>query len=461
MRKLGYYLKRLQDVVVLLVAIFLIYINLFWVLLSVVSITIVLYTVSLLFKTLIFTTKGTLEDVVVKNKKENPQKNKSLPLVTILLPLYKERMVVNTLINNIQAQSYPKNMLDVKLLLEKDDAETIKQVRSIKLPSYFETLILNSVPKTKPAALQAGLAKAKGDILVVYDAEDKPEKNQIIKAVIAFLPLEKKIACLQATLRFRSAKGSLLAKFFSAEYSNHFGLYLPFFVKAGLVTPLGGTSNFFRVSVLKKLGGWDPNNVTEDADLGVRLARAGYKVKMLNSVTTEEPNTNLKNWIRQRSRWIKGYFQTWATHTKSPNKLYEDLGLNRFLAFHIVFGLGPIFALVNPIFWFMTAWYFISRPIFIESLFPAPLFYLALICTLGNIVFIVIAMSACMKEREYDKVAWMLFIPVYWALISIGAWYGFYQLLTKPTYWEKTEHGLSLTRLSKAGSPVVTSIYKK
>jgi len=437
------------------------YFKIIWFLILLISVLIFFYAVSLVFKTSVFAIKSSSDEIFIKKEQINQQIISRLPKVTVLLPLYKEETVVSSLIKNIQAQNYPTSKLDIKLLLEKDDVETIKQVQRDILPASFETLILDSVPKTKPAALQAGLIKARGEILVVYDAEDRPAKDQILKAATALQTADKDIACLQSVLRFSNVRESLLAKFFRAEYINHFGLYLPYFVKANLVIPLGGTSNFFRVDVLKELGGWDPNNVTEDADLGVRLARAGYKVKMLNSVTAEEPNTNLKNWIRQRSRWIKGYFQTWVSHTKSLKELYKDLGLHRFLAFHIVFGLGPIFSLVNPIFWFMTAWYFVARPIFIESLFPAPLFYLALICTIGNIAFIVIAMSACMKEKEYEKVIWMLFVPIYWFLISVGAWYGFYQLMTKPTYWEKTEHGLSLTRLSKASSPVVTSTYRK
>lgn len=437
------------------------YFNIIWFLIILVSVFIFFYAISLVFKTSIFAIKGGSDEIKIKREQISQQSRSRLPKVTVLLPLYKEKTVVTNLIRNIQAQTYPTSKLDVKLLLEKDDEKTIEEVYSRKLPPNFEILVLDSVPKTKPAALQAGLAKARGDVLVVYDAEDKPEASQIMKAAIAFRSVGEDVACLQSTLRLRDVKASILAKFFSAEYSNHYGLYLPFFVKAGLVTPLGGTSNFFRVNVLRKLGGWDPNNVTEDADLGVRLARAGYKVKMINSITSEEPNTKLWNWIRQRSRWIKGYLQTWIDHSTSLAQLYSDLGFPKFIAFHIVFGLGPLFALVNPIFWFMTAWYFVARPIFIESLFPAPLFYLALVCTLGNIAFIVIQMSACMKERQYDKVVWMLLVPAYWVLISIGAWYGFYQLLTRPSYWEKTEHGLQLTRLRKPSTTVVTSMYRK
>ena len=196
--------------------------------------------------------------------------------------------------------------------------------------------------------------------------------------------------------------------------------------------------------------------MTEDADLGVRISRVGFQIRMLNSSTSEEANTKLKNWLRQRSRWMKGYFQTWLSHMRSPYALYKDLGLFRFVTFQIIFGLGPVFNLINPIFWFMTAYYFISRPVFIESLYPAPLFYLALVCTIGNIVFVAIHMTACIKAKDYDGVPLMLLIPAYWLLISVAAWYGFLQLLTRPYYWEKTQHGLALRK-----SPAYTSAVRK
>ena len=251
----------------------------------------------------------------------------SLPVYTILVPMYKEPEVAQKIIRAVTDLDYPQDKLDVKLLLEEDDPETRAKIDAVKdqLPSCIEIIVCPKVPKgqpkTKPRACNWGLDKARGEYLVIFDAEDRPETDQLKKAVVAFRSLEaankKHVVCLQAKLNYFNARQNLLTKCFTLEYTTWFDLFLPGLHAFRIPIPLGGTSNHFRTDMLKKLGGWDPFNVTEDCDLGIRLARHGYATEILDSTTWEEANSQVGNWIRQRSRWIKGYFQTHLVHTRS------------------------------------------------------------------------------------------------------------------------------------------------
>ncbi|MFH0938886.1 MAG: glycosyltransferase [Planctomycetota bacterium] len=262
----------------------------------------------------------------VKSSEVKALQDHDLPIFTILAPMYKEPEVAQKIVQTITHLDYPLDKLDVKLLLEADDAETRAKIDEVResLPSCVEVIIVPTVPKgqprTKPRACNWGLENAHGEYLVIFDAEDQPETDQLKKAVITFRKLEsagkKHVACLQAKLNYFNAQQNTLTRFFTLEYTNWFDLFLPGLHAARTIIPLGGTSNHFRVSILKQVGGWDPFNVTEDCDLGIRLMRQGYTTEILDSTTWEEATSQTLNWIRQRSRWVKGYFQTHLVHTR-------------------------------------------------------------------------------------------------------------------------------------------------
>lgn len=243
----------------------------------------------------------------------------ALPTYTILVPLYKEANVVGGIVRALGALGYPPEKLDVKLLIEEDDAETAAACTAAQLPSYCEVVTVpQGTPRTKPRACNVGLASAKGEYLVIYDAEDRPEPDQLRKAVAAFARLPGHAACLQCKLNYYNADQNVLTRFFTLEYTVWFDLFLPGLHAVKAPIPLGGTSNHFRIEALRRLSGWDPFNVTEDCDLGIRLARQGYRTMVLDSTTWEEANSRLWNWIRQRSRWVKGYVQTHWVYTREP-----------------------------------------------------------------------------------------------------------------------------------------------
>lgn len=367
-----------------------------------------------------------------------------LPTYTILIPLYREAEVLDRLVCGLEQLDYPPAKLDIQLLLEEDDTETIRAAKDMQLPAQFRCVVVpEGLPKHKPRACNYGLGLSRGELLVIYDAEDRPEPDQLRKAAAGFRGAPDDVVCLQARLNYYNQRQNLLTRWFTQEYSVWFDLFLPGLTASSAPIPLGGTSNHFRTSVLRALLGWDPFNVTEDCDLGVRLHAHGYRTLMLASTTWEEANCALLNWIRQRSRWVKGYIQTYLVHMRRPLGLLRSLGFRGFWGFQMTVGGSVLCFLLNPVYWLMTALWFLTHSAAISAMFPPLVYGLGLACCfLGNFVFVYLAVAGCMQRGYYDLVKHALLTPIYWLLMSIGAYKGFLQLLTRPHYWEKTQHGL-------------------
>lgn len=367
-----------------------------------------------------------------------------LPVYTLLIPLYREAAVLPNLVGAIKRLDYPIEHLDVKLLLEEDDVETIAAARVMRLPASFELVIVpDGKPKGKPRACNAGLARARGDFVTIYDAEDLPEPDQLKRVVAAFHRSPAKIACVQCKLNYYNQRQNLLTRWFTSEYSMWFDLTLPGLTALGAPIPLGGTSNHFPTALLREFGGWDPYNVTEDADLGIRLFRRGYRTMVIDSTTWEEANSHLPNWIRQRSRWIKGYVQTWLVQMRQPVRLWRQIGWRDFLSFQAIVGGGFFLLLANPFFWGLAVIWYLTEPSAIEALFPQPLFLAASISFfIGNFVFVYTCALGALRRGYFSLVKYTLLLPLYWALMSVAAWKGALQLIYRPSYWEKTTHGL-------------------
>lgn len=374
-----------------------------------------------------------------------------LPIYTILCPLYKEAHVIPQFVSAISKLEWPKSKLDVMLLLEEDDKETIKAIKNMSLPSYVRSVIVpHSQPKTKPKACNYGLSFAKGEYLVIFDAEDMPDPLQLKKAYAAFRQVPKNVLCLQAKLNYYNPHQNLLTRFFTAEYSLWFDVTLTGFQSINTTIPLGGTSNHFRTKDLIRLQGWDPFNVTEDADLGMRLFKDGYRTAIIDSVTLEEANSKWGNWLRQRSRWIKGYMQTYLIHNRNIAQFTKEKGVHALL-FHLIIGGKIAFILINPLLWVATIAYFTLYAFVgpaIESLYPSVVFYMAVISLVfGNFLFMYYYMIGCLKREQYSIIKFTFLVPFYWIMISIAGFIALYQLFFKPHYWEKTVHGLHLKKV--------------
>ncbi|WP_423920665.1 glycosyltransferase [Frigoribacterium sp. 2-23] len=382
-----------------------------------------------------------------------------LPVYTVLVPVFREANIVAQLIDNLGDLDYPVHLLEVLILIEEEDDETRAAIESASPPAHFHVVTVpRGHPQTKPRACNVGLSLATGDFVVIYDAEDTPDPDQLKKALIAFERGGPETVCVQAALNYFNAGENALTRMFTLEYSYWFDYMLAGLDYSNLPIPLGGTSNHFRTSALVELGGWDPYNVTEDADLGIRASAIGYRVGVINSTTMEEANTSIPNFIRQRSRWIKGYMQTTLVHARRPVALIREIGPVRFAAFALLIGGTPaIFLGVIP-FYLLSAVTLLVPASVLAQVFPPWLLWICLFNFLvGNSVMVYLTMMGPFKRGTFNLIVWALLNPVYWVLHSIAAYKGLWQLLTRPHYWEKTEHGLTQHPQGGEGAPVASA----
>jgi cellulose synthase/poly-beta-1,6-N-acetylglucosamine synthase-like glycosyltransferase len=371
--------------------------------------------------------------------------DEDLPVYTVLVPAYREPEIIGAVVASMSGLDYPADRLEVLLLLEEDDTETIAVAReACEGTPVRVVLVPPGEPRTKPKACNYGLMLATGEFVTIYDAEDHPEPLQLRKAVLAFRRAGERVACLQARLSYHNADQNLITRWFTIEYDTWFRWLLPGLVATGAPIPLGGTSNHIRGDVLREVGGWDPYNVTEDADLGLRLARYGWQVAVLGSTTYEEANSDFVNWVKQRSRWYKGYFQTFLVHSRQPVRTYRELGFKGTLGFVLFVGGTPLLAMLNPIFWGMSALWWLDRPGFITRLFPAELYYIGMACwIIGGLGLLYSGVANARASGKPHLARSALLVPLYWAMMSLAAIKAFVQLVLQPSYWEKTTHGLS------------------
>ncbi len=368
-----------------------------------------------------------------------------LPSYTVLVPAYNEPEVVGDLIANLEALEYPKDKLQILLLLEADDEVTIAAAEQVSQSDSVTVLLVPEAdPRTKPKACNYGLHFATGELVTIYDAEDKPDPLQLRRVAHIFAESGDDVVCVQAKLSFHNPTDNVLTRWFTADYGIWFGYLLPGIMVSRAPIPLGGTSNHFRRSIIADIGGWDPFNVTEDADLGVRIASYGYRTAVVDSTTLEEANLDAINWVRQRSRWYKGYMQSWLVHVRHPRRLIRTIGAVSFYRFTLLLAGTPLIACVNMLFWLMLIIWITGQPGFVPGLFWGPTYYLALISLLfGNVSVIYMNIIAVREDDHSELLGAVLMVPAYWVMMSIAALKGMWQLIRNPSYWEKTFHGLS------------------
>ncbi|SEW00204.1 Glycosyltransferase, catalytic subunit of cellulose synthase and poly-beta-1,6-N-acetylglucosamine synthase [Cognatiyoonia koreensis] len=366
-----------------------------------------------------------------------------LPTITLLVPLYKERDITAHLIRRLDALDYPRSLLDVCLVLEANDTTTRQAIDAVALPSWMRPIAVpEGTLKTKPRALNYAMTFAHGSIIGVYDAEDAPAPDQLRTVANHFANATHDVACLQGTLDYYNPTANWLTRCFTLEYASWFRVILPGFAKLGLVVPLGGTTLFFRRTVLEKLGGWDAHNVTEDADLGVRLARRGYRTEFMASVTEEEANGRMWPWVKQRSRWLKGYAITYAVHMRDPFALWRDLGAWRFFGVQLLF-LGTLlqFALAPVVwsFWLMP----LGIPHPLQAVVPpAVIWGLAGAFIAAGLINLAIYIIGARRAGKPRLAFWAPTLQLYFSLAVAAVYKGLVELTWKPFYWDKTTHGV-------------------
>ncbi|MDP9837870.1 cellulose synthase/poly-beta-1,6-N-acetylglucosamine synthase-like glycosyltransferase [Neorhizobium huautlense] len=369
----------------------------------------------------------------------------NLPTYTILIALYREADVAGQLVRSLERIDWPHSLLDIKLVCEGDDQETIAALEALSLKPHFEIVrVPPCAPRTKPKALTYALCAARGEFLAVYDAEDRPHPLQLREALQRFRAGPQRLACLQAPLVISNARNSIFSALFALEYSALFRGLLPMIADYRLPLPLGGTSNHFRTSVLQQVGGWDPFNVTEDADLGLRLYRHGYHAATLRRQTLEDAPTSLNVWLGQRTRWYKGWMQTWLVTVRHPATHIRDMGLRGAFVFHLMIGGMLISALLHPLLFVLLGWGIyicLTEPFPARALLDQPLIAIDAVNILGSYILFVRLGLRSMTEHERQRVGrrWMA-IPVYWMMTSLAAWSAANELRTKPFFWNKTPH---------------------
>ena len=429
------------------------------------TLNIILLVVSLLFLVILFgqiylvlngVKDGKHHEIGLQDIQYDDINEDTLPIYTILVPMYRESEVIKYLVQRIEKLDYPKWKLDVRLLLEQDDKETIKTIKDMKLPEYYVMVIVpNSRPKTKPKACNYGMINAKGSLIVIYDAEDRPESKQLKMCVCAFEKLPEEYICIQGKLNFFNATENWLTKQFTIEYTALFESKLPHLMKINTPIPLGGTSNHFKKDMLEKIMLWDPYNVTEDADLGIRIFRLGYKTGIVDSITWEEANCKLHNWIRQRSRWMKGYMQTWLINMRHPIKLLKEIGLRNFVLLQAMLLERGFIGLMLPVIYIVLIAYILNLFGVIEQVFSNAVVITTLVdylvlSIIYKLVDIKVVKNVITNKKE--RVSKYLdnsilrssfYSCFYWSLYTIAGNKALWQLISRPFYWEKTVHGLT------------------
>ena len=385
---------------------------------------------------LVFMQEPVDEDALPQEWREEAQTFDG-PIYTILVPLFREAHMLPGLVGHLRALEWPHDRLDIKIILEEVDDETIAAAQALELEEMFEIIIVPDYqPRTKAKACNYALASARGEFVTIYDAEDQPRPDQLRRAWHIFREAPRELACLQAILVFTNSDKSWLAKQFTIEYMLQFMFFLPFIVKKRLPVFLGGSSNHFRADVLRELHGWDAYNVTEDAEIGLRLARCGYHCGMLPSLTYEEAAAHWDNWLHQRSRWIKGWLQTWLVAMRSPGLLLREIGLRDFIFLQLLVPayILALFAHLIVLSFLLVGLFFIPD--------QAGMVFLFVVLTYAAIGLM--AQMACrharmISGREFSRQCWLM--PFYWLLMGFAACRAIFYLFKDPFHWDKTDHG--------------------
>jgi len=372
-----------------------------------------------------------------------------LPMYSVFIPLRDEAEVIDQIISAITSIDYPPDKLDVVITVEQYDIATKEALAAVAIPANWRVLELpDTTPKTKPKAMNCAFLQAKGEYLVIFDAEIIPEPTQLKKAIVMFRR-HKEYAALQPRLDHYNTNQNLITRLFTMEFTFHYDLFLPGLVKLGLPVPLSGHSTHFRIGALRRAGAWDPYNVAEDCEIGMRLFRLGYRAGFLDSVSLEEAASTVRSWIAQRTRWMKGFIQTSIVHLRYPRQTLRQMGgWRNFLVFLLLVPGTVLINVLNLIMWGALVTWLIWHPAIIKEMYPMGVLYLAnLVALVGGFLFVYLNTIALYRRGKFSLVRYWFFIPVYWILLAYATVRASKQIITAPHLWEKTTHG---THINKA-----------
>jgi cellulose synthase/poly-beta-1,6-N-acetylglucosamine synthase-like glycosyltransferase len=366
-----------------------------------------------------------------------------LPVITVLIPLYKEREIIPQLFRRISEFDYPVEKLDIIFILESTDQETISAFLTAQPPAHFKALLSpNVTPKTKPKALNVAFTKSKGEILVIFDAEILPDVDQLKKAYITFKQ-HPEAKYLHGRMNVYNADFNWITHLYDAEFAYFYDYYLPGIVRMGVPIPLSGHSTYFRREVIEKVGGWDSYNIAEDCDIGIRIYRHGFKSgMMLDSFSWEQSTTTIPRWLRQRTRWEQGFIQTSLVHLRFPLLLKTELGSWRNFFWFLYLVPGNVILNILHIFhWGLFFLWIFTHAAFIEFLFPLSTIYFSMLTFIGgNYVLLMFHMLGLYSRRHYTGVKYALGSLVYWIMLGLATFRAAILFFFRPFSWDKTPH---------------------
>lgn len=414
------------------------------------------YFVLMVFKLWVVIRSFSYEFIDFTEDEINAIEDEELPIYTIIVPVKYESEVMNQVVSAMTDIDYPTDKLDIIVPMEEYDTETIKAFNAAYPPAHIKPLIMPYItPQTKPKSLNVAFLEAKGEFVVIYDAEIIPDTNQLKKAYLAFKN-NPDIALLQTRLDHYNADDNLITKLFCAEFSFYYDMFLPGLQKSNFPIPLSGHSVHFRQEAIRKVGAWDPYNVTEDCDVGMRMFRRGYRSGIINSFSKEEATNSIIAWTKQRTRWMKGFIQTSLVHLRHPSRFAKELGGWKNFSVFLLTVPGTVFAnILNLVTWTMFIIWITYHPLAIKALYPQPILFISgLSFIIGGFIFTYLNLLGAYKRGRFTIVKYALLTPIYWLMLAYATVRASFQIISDPHGWEKTIHGTHIAKNVDAVSAV-------
>lgn len=382
---------------------------------------------------------------------------------TAIVPCKHEKNTIADTIRAMHQLSYPSDKKQILIVIHEgtDDGTIgiVNQTISELATTIIQLVTYNEAPVNKPHGLNKALAVATGDFVAIFDAEDEPHTDllQVVNTAL----ITTKADVLQSGVQLMNYNSNWYSIFNVLEYYFWFKSSLHFFAKSH-VAPLGGVSVFFRRNLLQKVGGWDMNCLTEDAEVGIRLSQVGAKISVIYSAqyaTREETPPTLVSFVKQRTRWAQGFLQILARGTFRKFPTFKQ----RFLAAYILSWplIIPFAALLLPFGIFMMS--YISLPPSLALLSNVPLLLFAGFILTLLIGFYEFTREYNFKFSPYYVVVIILFFYPYTLLLVIASIRALYRNVANINVWEKTEH-INKHREGRVAaaldSPVAASVTK-
>lgn len=380
--------------------------------------------------------------------------DEELPIYTILVPLRDEAEVMEQIVSSMRSIDYPEDKLELIITVEAFDTATRDAIARVGIPENWRICVLpDTEPKTKPKALNVAFKEMHGEFFVIYDAEIIPDRDQLKKAYLAFRE-HPEIACFQTRLDHYNYETNLLTKLFNTEFSFHYDLFIPGLQSLNAPIPLSGHSSHFRTDAVRRIGAWDPYNVTEDCEMGIRLYRHGYRTGFINSVSREEAASSVSSWVKQRTRWMKGFMQTSIVHTRRPLLLAQELGSAWRTAVFMLLVPGTILLnLLNFFSFFILLAWFVTGADVLRDAYPMSVLYVANIAAIiGGFTFMYLNLIALYRRGRFGLIRYWFLTPLYWFLLAWATLRAVWQLRNAKSAhaWEKTMHGTHLAQGSSS-----------